>query len=111
MAKEDKIVRKVPLSGTRVIREGKRIRPAIGVPFDYTAGEIEQLTAAGAKFRNPNDESRTAEEAAAAASGGKASSAEKSQAGAKDGKKAATANKSDGEAAGNASGGDADDDL
>lgn len=92
----------VPLSGTVVVRDGQRVRPQIGKPFDFTAEEIEQLKAGGTKFREASDETEAAE--AEPATG---SSAEASQAKAKGGNKKATADKSDDENAAEKS----DDDL
>lgn len=90
----------VPLTGTVVIRDGKRVRPQIGKPYDFEGDEIEQLEASGAKFRAPTDESESADAESARTSTGKAKpSAEASQSKARGGKKPATANESDEEAA------------
>lgn len=84
----------VPLTGTVVVREGKRVRPEIGKAFEYTADEIESLKSAGAKFRAPANEA-PAEAPAAASTKPAPSVAEAAQAEAKGGKKKATANTAD----------------
>jgi hypothetical protein len=86
----------VPMTGTVVIRDGRRVRPVIGKAFNFTKEEIADLEAAGAKLRKPTDEAEESE--AEAASSTTPSSAEKSQAKARGGKKPATAAKSDEEA-------------
>ncbi|HLP70324.1 MAG TPA: hypothetical protein VK181_22690 [Rhizobium sp.] len=86
----------VPLSGTVVVREGKRIRPEIGKAFEYTDDEITSLKNAGAKFRAPQNEEPTEGVAATSTKPAPtASVAEEAQAEAKGGKKKATANKAD----------------
>lgn len=95
MAKAKKLV---PLTGTVVIRDGRRIRPTIGKAFEYEADEIEQLKAGGAKFREPTDETEADEGTAATTTTGVKPSAEASQSKARGGKKPATAAKSDEEA-------------
>jgi hypothetical protein len=88
----------VPLSGTVVVRDGRRVRPVIGKAFDYSDSEIEQLKASGARFRTPTDETETAEPAEAArTTTTRPSKAEASQAGARRGKKKATAETADDE--------------
>lgn len=62
----------VPLTGTIVIREGKRVRPIIGSAFEYTDSEVADLKAAGAKFRKPENETVTAPAATTDSSKGKA---------------------------------------
>ncbi len=89
----------VPLTGTVVVRDGRRVRPTIGKAFEFEGDEIEQLKASGAKFRAPTDETDIDEGTAAASSTGKIPSAEASQAKARRGRKPATAAKSDDEAA------------
>lgn len=87
----------VPLSGTVVVREGKRVRPEIGKAFEYTDDEITSLKNAGAKFRAPQNEEPTEGVAATSTKPAPASAsvAEEAQAEAKGGKKKATANKAD----------------
>lgn len=84
----------VPLTGTIVVRDGKRVRPEIGKAFTYTDDELTSLKAAGAKFRAPANEA-PAEAPAASNTKPVKSSAEESQAEAKGGKKKATANTAD----------------
>jgi hypothetical protein len=62
----------VPLTGTVVVRDGKRIRPVIGKAFDYTADEIESLRAAGAKFRAAQNETPDEGEVASTTKAGEA---------------------------------------
>jgi hypothetical protein len=91
--------------GAVVIRDGKRVRPEIGKVFPFTAEEAKALNEATPGTLAPASEAEIEEsEGVAATTTTTTSSAEGSQASAKGGKKAATANKSDAEAAG-------DDDL
>lgn len=82
----------VPTVGIVVIRDGKRVRPTIGKAFDFTKEEIADLKEAHPtalrKSSNEDDGESTATPSAAV-----------SQAKARGGKKAATANKSDAEVA------------
>ena len=91
--------------GVTVVRGGKRVRPEIGKNFDFTAEEADGIRSADAGALGPAADTTTKGEAEVASSTDKttgkpvASSAEASQANAKDGKKKPTANKSDAEVA------------
>jgi hypothetical protein len=82
--------------GVTVVRDGKRVKPEIGKAFDFTAEERDNILSADpaalAKHTGEEDGNATA-----AATSTTSSSAEGSQAGAKDGEKTPTANKSDAE--------------
>jgi len=91
--------------GTVVVRDGARVRPVIGQPFDFTKEEIDGITEAAPNALQMPSKEATEDQATAASSTtsvtGKAGvkpSAEASQAKAKDGQKKATASKSDEEA-------------
>lgn len=101
----------VPMTGTVVIRDGKRVRPQIGKSFNFTKDEVKDLEAAKAKLRKPSDEADEAAPDAASATAPVGPSAEASQAKARGGKKKATAETSDAEAAADAAKGDEDEDL
>lgn len=89
-------VKMVPTMSVVVVREGKRVKPAIGKVFDFTKEERDSILEAQPNaLRKPTDESPSDDAAGDPAP----PSAEASQAAAKGGKKAATANKSDDEAA------------
>jgi hypothetical protein len=86
----------VPTVGVVVVRDGNRVRPTIGKAFPFTTEERDAiLEAHPSALRKPNNED-TGEESVTEAT---VSSAEKSQAKARGGKKTATASKSDEEAA------------
>lgn len=98
--------------GAVVVRDGNRVRPEIGKTFPFTADEIKQINKATPGTLVPASEAEAedgSESAKAASTSG--SSAEASQAKARGGKKAATSNKSDEEAAGETDPGAAEDDL
>lgn len=105
--------------GVTVVRDGKRVRPEVGKLFDFTSEEIASLKEADAAALGKGNEGDTEDGTVteASTSKGKPSSAEASQAGAKGGKKAATAtteNKDSGKAAaksGGKAGAESDDDL
>ena len=79
--------------GVTVIRDGNRVRPTVGKEFDFTKAEIDGLKDSGALAMPSKDDAD--EDTTTTAP----SSAQSSQAKARGGKKAATANKSDGEIA------------
>jgi hypothetical protein len=92
--------------GCTVIRDGRRVRPTVGEEFDFTKAEIDGLNAADpAALAMPSKGGDEGEDAAPKKPA--RSSAQASQAAAKDGEKKATANKSDEESAD----ADGDDDL
>lgn len=89
-------VNMVPTVGVVVVRDGKRVRPTIGKAFGFTADERDALLEAHpGSLRKPTNEDTGTDESTDATT----SSAEKSQARARGGKKEATANESDKEAA------------
>jgi hypothetical protein len=87
--------------GVTIVRDGARVRPEVGKLFDFTKEEVDALKDSGhiGAAKEGEDEEGTAEVASTT------SNAETSQAGARGGKKKATANKADSEESG------ADDDL
>jgi hypothetical protein len=93
----------VPTVGTVVVRDGQRVRPTIGKPFDYTKEEADQIReeAPNALVKQKDVEDDGDEAVPASNVTGKAGvkpSAEASQAKARGGAKTATAAKSDEEA-------------
>ena len=87
----------VPTVGVVVVRDGKRVRPTIGKAFSFTTEERDAiLEAHPSALRKPTNEDTGSDESTGAA---EVSSAEKSQSKARGGRKPATANKSDEEAA------------
>lgn len=84
----------VPTVGVVVVRDGKRVRPTIGKAFSFTKEERDAILEAQPNaLRKPTNEDTGEDDAAPAAS-----TAEASQAKAKGGRKAATANVADTEA-------------
>lgn len=92
------MVKMVVKSGVVVVRDGQRVRPAIGEEFDFTAAERDDILRGDprALVKANEDQERAAGAAAATAT---QPSAEGSQARASGGRKKATANKSDAELA------------
>lgn len=78
--------------GVTVVRDGNRVRPQVGKMFDFSKEEIDALKDSGALGAAKEGEDDDGEATTASTSRSRASSAEASQAGAKDGKKTATAN-------------------
>jgi hypothetical protein len=101
--------------GVTVVRDGRRIRPEINKAFDFTADERDSILSADpAALAAPAGEEQgvaTPSSTSGTTTTTTTSSAESSQAKAKGGKKAATANKSDAEAAGKTDSDKTDDDL
>jgi hypothetical protein len=100
--------------GVTIVRDGQRIRPKVGKLFDFTNDEINAVKETDATTLGAASEAEDEEgEATVASTTPKPSSAEASQAGARGGRKTATAtteNKDTGKVAKD-SGGSADDDL
>lgn len=92
--------------GVTVVRDGRRVRPEVGKLFDFSKEEIDGLNEADATALGKASEADSEDGTATTAS---TSNAETSQSKASGGKKAATANKADGESDGKS--GTTDDDL
>jgi hypothetical protein len=87
-------VKMVPTVGVVVVRDGKRVRPTIGKAYEFTKEERDALLEAQPNsLRKPTNEDTGEDEAAPATA-----TAEASQAKARGGRKAATANVADSEA-------------
>lgn len=99
--------------GVTVVRDGHRVRPEIGKLFDFTKEEIDGLTEADPSVLGAAKEANDSDQDGEATPASTTPSAEASQAKARGGKKAATANKSDAEVAdeGDAATDPTDDDL